>query len=154
MKKLILNVFTFGIRKSLKGLKLVGSWAVELCLVRRVTLGRVIFSVCLYDKMLSLLNPFSPSPLSTLNFSLHNTYKIRHLVIRKWELIKQSKLLKIKNKILSNLFNEKYELKLGEFNNTTWNVACHVFQFEKHGGKISRKEEEFQEFQYIGKRKY
>ena len=25
----------------------------------------------------------------------------------------------IKSKILSNLFNEKYELKLGEFNNTT-----------------------------------
>ena len=28
--------------------------------------------------------------------------------------IKQSKPLKIKNKIPSNLFNEKYELKLGE----------------------------------------
>ena len=26
---------------------------------------------------------------------------------------------KINNKILSNLFNEKYGLKLGEFNNTT-----------------------------------
>ena len=39
--------------------------------------------------------------------------------MRKWELIKQSKLLKIKGKILSNLFNEKYGLKLGEFNNTT-----------------------------------
>ena len=37
----------------------------------------------------------------------------------KWELIKQSKLLKIKKKILSNLFNEKYGLKLGEFNKTT-----------------------------------
>ena len=35
-------------------------------------------------------------------------------------MIKQSKLLKIKSKILSNLFNEKYGLKLGEFNNTTW----------------------------------
>ena len=34
-------------------------------------------------------------------------------------IIKQSKLLKIKNKILSNLFNKKYGLKLGEFNNTT-----------------------------------
>ena len=33
-------------------------------------------------------------------------------------MIKQSK-LKIKSKILSNLFNEKYWLKLGEFNNTT-----------------------------------
>ena len=34
-------------------------------------------------------------------------------------LSKQSKLLKIKSKILSNLLNEKYELKLGEFNNTS-----------------------------------
>ena len=39
--------------------------------------------------------------------------------MRKWELIKQGKLLKIKSKILSNLFNENYGLKLGEFNNTT-----------------------------------
>ena len=39
--------------------------------------------------------------------------------MRKWKLIKQSKLLKIKSKILSNLFNEKYGLKLGEFNNIT-----------------------------------
>ena len=39
--------------------------------------------------------------------------------MRKTELIKQSKPLKIKNKILSNLFNEKYGLKLGEFNSTT-----------------------------------
>ena len=31
----------------------------------------------------------------------------------------KSKLLKIKSKILSNLFNEKYMLKLGEFNNAT-----------------------------------
>ena len=38
--------------------------------------------------------------------------------MRKWELIKQSKPLKIKSKILSNLLNEKYGLKLGEFNNT------------------------------------
>ena len=37
----------------------------------------------------------------------------------KLELIKQSILLKIKRKILSNLFNETYGLKLGEFNNTT-----------------------------------
>ena len=39
--------------------------------------------------------------------------------MRKWELIKQSKQLKIKSQILSNLFNEKYGLKLEEFNNTT-----------------------------------
>ena len=31
----------------------------------------------------------------------------------------KSKLLKIKNEIPSNLINEKYKLKLGEFNNTT-----------------------------------
>ena len=63
--------------------------------------------------------PFSPSHLSTPKFSLHNIYKIRPLVIRIWELIKQSILLKIKNKFLSNLYNEKYELKMGGFNNTT-----------------------------------
>ena len=34
-------------------------------------------------------------------------------------MIKHSKLLKIKSKILSNMFNEKYRLKFGEFNNTT-----------------------------------
>ena len=39
--------------------------------------------------------------------------------MRKWVLIKQSKLLKIKSKILSDLITEKYGLKLGEFNNTT-----------------------------------
>ena len=39
--------------------------------------------------------------------------------MRKWELIKQSQLLKIKSQILSNLFNEKYGLRLGEFKNTT-----------------------------------
>ena len=44
-----------------------------------------------------ILNPFSPSQLWTFNFSLRNTYKIRHLVIRKCRLIKQSKLLKIKS---------------------------------------------------------
>ena len=71
------------------------------------------------NKQKTPINPFSPNTLSTPNFSLHNTYKIWHLVIRKWELIKQSKLLKIKSKILSNFFNEKYGLKLGEFNNTT-----------------------------------
>ena len=47
-----------------------------------------------------------------LGLSLHNTYKIRHLVMRKCGLIKQSKLLKMKSKLLSNLFNEKYGLKL------------------------------------------
>ena len=36
--------------------------------------------------------------------------------MRKWELIKQSKLMKIKGKILSNLFIEKYGLEFGEFN--------------------------------------
>ena len=36
-----------------------------------------------------------------------------------WELIKQSKLMKIKNKMLSKLINEKYGHDLGEFNNTT-----------------------------------
>ena len=35
----------------------------------------------------------------------------------KLELIKQSKLLKIKSENLSNLFNGKYGLKLREFNN-------------------------------------
>ena len=39
--------------------------------------------------------------------------------MRKRELIKQSKLLKIKTKILLNFFNKKYGLKFGEFNNTT-----------------------------------
>ena len=39
--------------------------------------------------------------------------------MRKWELIKQSQLLMIKSQILSNLFNEKYGLRLGEFKNTT-----------------------------------
>ena len=38
--------------------------------------------------------------------------------MRNWELIKQRKLLKIKSKILSNLYNEKYGLNLGDFNNT------------------------------------
>ena len=65
------------------------------------------------------VNPFSASQLSTANFSLYNTHKIWHLVMRKWELIKQSRLLKIKSQILSNLFNEKYGLRLGEFKNTT-----------------------------------
>ena len=46
--------------------------------------------------------------------------------MRKWELIKQSKLLQIKSQILSNLFNEKYGLKLGEFNNTTGTEKVNV----------------------------
>ena len=37
----------------------------------------------------------------------------------KMRLIKQSQLLKIKSQIPSNLFNEKYGLRLGEFKNTT-----------------------------------
>ena len=40
------------------------------------------------------------------------------MVMRQCELIKESKLLKIKSKILSNLFSEKYGLNLEEFNNT------------------------------------
>ena len=47
--------------------------------------------------------------------------------MRKWELIKQNKLLKIKSKILSNLFNEKYGLKLWEFNNTTGTERVNIF---------------------------
>ena len=43
------------------------------------------------------------------------------MVMRKWELIIQNKLLKMKSKILSNLFNEKYGSKLGEFNSRTGN---------------------------------
>ena len=34
------------------------------------------------------------------------------MVIRKWALVKQRKLLKINNKILSNLFDKEYGLKL------------------------------------------
>ena len=52
--------------------------------------------------------------------------------MRKRKLIKQSKLLKINSKILSNLFNEKYGLKLGEFNYTTGTerVKIHIFDEE------------------------
>ena len=46
--------------------------------------------------------------------------------MRKWELIKQSQLLKIKSQILSNLFNEKYGLRLGELNNTTGTERVYV----------------------------
>ena len=59
---------------------------------RFCTVFFLIFGFCI------LINPFSPSHLSSSNFSLHKTYKVRHLVMRKWELIKQSKLLKIKSK--------------------------------------------------------
>ena len=72
-------------------------------------------------------NPVSPSQLSVPNFASHNTYKKRSLVMRKWDLIKQSKLLKIKSKILLNWFNEKYGLKLGEFNNTTGTERINKF---------------------------
>ena len=48
--------------------------------------------------------------------------------MRKGELIKQSKLLKIKSKILSNLVNKKYGLKLGEFNNTTGTERVNIFE--------------------------
>ena len=65
------------------------------------------------------MNPFSPSQLSTPNLSLHSTYKITHLQMRKWETIKKSKLLQIETEILFNLFNQKYGLQLGEFHNTT-----------------------------------
>ena len=57
----------------------------------------------------NIINLFSH--LLTPNFSLQNTYKIRHLVMRKFVLIKQKKLLKVKSKILSNMFSEKYGLK-------------------------------------------
>ena len=61
------------------------------------------------------------SQLSKPNFSFHNTNKLRYLVMRKWGLMEQRKLLiRIKSEIRSKLFNEKYGLKLGEFNNTTW----------------------------------
>ena len=39
--------------------------------------------------------------------------------MRNYKLIKESKLLKIKSKILSNLLDEKYGHMLGEFNNIT-----------------------------------
>ena len=54
---------------------------------------------------------------------------MKHLVMRKWELIKQSKLLVIKSKILSNLLNEKHGLKLGEFNNTTGTERVNIILF-------------------------
>ena len=79
-----------------------------------------VWKSMILKKLCSFFNHFSPSQYSTSNFALHNTLKIRHVVMRKWELIKQSKQLKIKSKIISNLFNEKYGLKLKEFNHITW----------------------------------
>ena len=38
--------------------------------------------------------------------------------MKKWKLIEQNKLMRIKRKIISNLFDETYGLKLGEINNT------------------------------------
>ena len=69
--------------------------------------------------MLTLSIPVSYQ-LPTLPYITHtNKDMIFFLVMRKGELIKQRKHQKIKSKILSNLFNEKYGFKLGEFNNTT-----------------------------------
>ena len=45
----------------------------------------------------------------------NKTYSNEKMII---QLIKQSKLLKIKSNILSKLFKKKYGLQLGEFNNT------------------------------------
>ena len=47
--------------------------------------------------------------------------------MRKWQLIKQNKLVKIKSKILSTLFHEKYGPKFGEFNNTTGTERVKVY---------------------------
>ena len=85
----------------------------------------------------TIFNPFSASQLSTPNFSLYNTYKIWHLVMRKWELIKQSQILKIKSQILSNLFNEKYGLRLGEFKNTTGTERVKVWERGRWGRKTA-----------------
>ena len=43
--------------------------------------------------------------------------------MRKWELIKQSKLLKIQSKIILNLFNKKCGFKLGEFDTTRTEIV-------------------------------
>ena len=83
------------------------------------------------------INPFSANQLLTTNFSLYNTYKIRHLVMRKWDLIKQSQLLKIKSQILSNLFNEKYGLRLGEFKSTTGTERVKTAIFNNYPQKWS-----------------
>ena len=62
--------------------------------------------------------------------------------MRNRELIKQSKLLKIKSKILSNLFNEKYGLNLGELNNTTGTerVKHTVHSFSRKTSNVPCKE--------------
>ena len=48
-------------------------------------------------------------------------YKYRRLVMRKWESVYETKKTTEDYiiKILSNLLNKTYGLKLGEFNNTT-----------------------------------
>ena len=48
-------------------------------------------------------------------------------------MIKQSKLLKIKNKILPNLSNEKYWLKLKEFNNISGTERVNISIEALHG---------------------
>ena len=59
--------------------------------------------------------------------------------------IDQSQLLKIKSQIFSNFFNEKYGLRLGEFENTTGTVydltheAAYV-DFITHANKLSNNE--------------
>ena len=50
--------------------------------------------------------------------------------MRNWELIKQSKVLKTKIKILLNLFNDKDRLNVGEFNCATGTERV-KWKFEK-----------------------
>ena len=97
------------------------------------------------------LNPFSPRQLSTPNFSLHKTYKIKHLVIRNCELIKQRKLVRIKRKILSNLFNEKYRLKLGEFNNTTGTERANHTTLRRPGKRCRQTLSSLNDFGFLSK---
>ena len=89
----------------------LAEWTTRKDLDKRAERENLIFAKnlqCLTPKWSCHFKFLSPSQLSTANFSLYKTYKIRHLVLRKCGLIKQNKLLKIKSKILSNLFNEKY----------------------------------------------
>ena len=52
-------------------------------------------------------------------------------------MIKLSKLLKNKNKIFSNLFNEKYEHKFGEFNKTAETERDNIVVWRwKNGAKF------------------
>ena len=51
-------------------------------------------------------------PVSHQNLTSPYIIRINKTLIGNWELIKQSKLLKIKSKILLNLFNQKFEHKL------------------------------------------